>query len=338
MATGFYNNTGMATLYDIAQQIGSSGKDEDLARQTIIEMQAQVNDIWQVLPFKPCNNGTSEKALLRTSLPSIAWRLINQGVDATKSSTEQISFTTGGVEARAEIDERIMQLNKNSNVFRLNENHAHQEAMSQKMCNTIFYGDEKINPAGFTGFGAFYYDKANQDKIYADQIIDAGGTGNNLTSLWIVTFAPDTVYGIHPATIPAGYQYNDIGKEAVRDASGKTFYAYVSQYKWDMGMCIRDPRYVVRVANIDPTNFDDTNYFIRKLIQGYNQIYNPDHGRTVILCNRQVQTYLSILASEKKNVNLHIDEFAGKKIEHFWSSPILRNDGILNTESQVPVE
>lgn len=337
MATGLYNNFGMATMYDVAQQVGSSGKGEDMARQKIIEMQAQTNEIWQALPIQTCNDGTKEKAVLRTALPDVAWRMINQGVKATKSSSEQIAFTTGGVEGRAEIDERLMQLNKNSNVFRLNENYAHQEAMSQKMCTTLFYGDEHTNPASFTGLGAYFYDKTTQEDVYAKQIIDAGGSGNNLTSLWIVTFAPDTVYGIVPEGIPAGYQYNDMGKEKVTDKQGGAYYAYVSQFKWDLGLAVKDPRYVVRVANIDTTSFDDNNNFIRKLIMGYNQIHNPDHGRTFIFCNRQVQTYLAILASEKKNVNLRLDEFAGKKIEHFWGAPILRNDAILNTESQVPV-
>lgn len=337
MATGLYNNFGMATMYDVAQQVGSSGKSDDLARQKIIEMQAQTNEIWQALPIQPCNDGTKEKAIIRTSLPEVAWRMINRGVKSTKSSSEWVSFTTGGVEGRAEVDERLMEINKFSNTFRLNENIAHQEAMSQKMCTTLFYGDEQTNPVGFTGLSAYFYDKSKQEDVYANQIIDAGGTGNNLTSLWIVTFAPDTVYGIVPDGIPAGYKYNDMGKEKVEDKDGGKYYAYVSQFKWDLGLAVKDPRYVVRVANIDTESFDNNNKFIRNLIKGYNQIKNPDHGRTFIFCNRQVRTYLSILASEKANVNLRLDEFAGKKIEHFWSAPILLNDAILNTESQVPV-
>ena len=51
--------------------------------------------------------------------------------------------------------------------------------------------------------------------------------------------------------------------------------------------------------------------------------------------NREVQTYLDILASKKTNVRLSIDEFGGKKITHFWGVPILRCDAILGTESKI---
>jgi len=321
----------LATLHDLAARIGAKG---DLATQKVVELQSKTNDLWTVLPFKSCNDGTKETVIVRTDLPEIAWRMLNKGTKPTKSATAQASFTCGGVEAFAQVDERMLKLNKNSNTWRLSENYAHQEAMSQKMATTFCYGDEKTNPAGFTGLAAFYYSKANQDALYANQIIDCGGTGNSLTSLWIMTFADDTLYGIHPEGVDAGYKYQDNGRVQMFDTNGGKLYGYESQYNWDMGLALRDPRYVVRMANIDVTALTNST-FIRKLIEGYNQIHNVDHGRTVIMCNRKVQTYLSILASEKANVNLRIDEFAGKKIEHFWTSPILRCDAILNTESQL---
>lgn len=320
----------LVTMHDMAARIGENG---DKATQKVVELQSQTNALFQVLGFKPCNDGTKETVLLRTALPDIAWRMLNKGTKPTKSATKQASFTCGGVEAFAQVDERMMKLNKNSATWRLSENYAHQEAMAQKMATTFFYGDEKINPAGFTGLSAYYYSKS-QDPIYSDQIIDCGGTGNNLTSIWIMTLADDTLYGIHPEAIPAGYKYLDNGRVPVIDENGGKFYAFESQYNWDMGLALRDPRYVVRMANVDLTQTSDMD-FIDKMIAAYNQIHDIDHGRTVIMANRKVQTYLSILAAKKTNVNLRIDEFAGKKIEHFWTSPILRCDAILNTESQL---
>ena len=320
----------LVTMHDMAARIGANG---DKATQRVVELQSKTNALFEVLGFKECNDGTKHTEILRTALPEIAWRLLNRGTKPTKSATAQTSFSCGGTEAFAQVDERMLKLNKYSNTWRLSENYAHQEAMGQKMATTFFYGDEKINPAGFTGLSAYYYSKS-QDPIYADQIVDCGGTGDNLTSLWIMTISDDTVFGIHPEGIPAGYKYQDNGRVPLTDENGGKYYGYESQYNWDMGVALRDPRYVVRMANIDVTKFEDTQ-FIRYMIDAYNRIHNVDHGRTVLMCNRQVQTYLSILASEKANVNLRIDEFGGKKIEHFWTSPILRCDSILNTESQL---
>lgn len=333
MALNLYAGTGLATMYDIAARVGAGGRMEDKMYQRIVELQAQKNDIWQVMPFKPCNNGTKEVVQLRESLPDIAWRMINKGTKPVKTGTSQASYTTGGKEAFSNVDERALQMNKNSNMWRMTENDGVQTALSNQMSETIFYGDEKINPAGFTGFGAHYYAKEGNG-IWSEQIIDAGGTGNSLTSLWVVTFGMDTVYGITPENVPAGYRYKDNGRIPMQDKDGNTFWGYQSQFNWDMGIAIRDPRYVVRLANIDTTDRDDTT-FIAKLIEAVDQIYDPDKGRTVILCNRKVNTYISILAQNKNNVNLRIDDFAGKKITHFWQYPILRNDAILNTESQV---
>ena len=102
--TGLYNNTGLATMYDIAQQYRSAGNE---AAAQVVELQAKTNRLWEVFPMRTCNSGSVEKALIRTSLPDVAWRIINRGVAPTKSSTGQASFTTGGVEAIAQIDERL---------------------------------------------------------------------------------------------------------------------------------------------------------------------------------------------------------------------------------------
>ena len=73
--TGLYNNTGLATMYDIAQQLRADGKE---AAAQIVELQAKTNRFWEVFPTKPCNDGTKETALIRTSLPDVAWRRASQ--------------------------------------------------------------------------------------------------------------------------------------------------------------------------------------------------------------------------------------------------------------------
>jgi len=322
------------TLHDWAARFGAKG---EYVNQKIIELQAQTNRILDVLPFKQCNDGTQEVALMRAELPQVAWRLINRGVKPTKSKSKQVSFTCGGMEALAKVDEKLLQINGNDNNWRLSENVAQQEAMNQEMAATFFYGDEKATPAKFTGLSAYYYSKANQDSIWADQIIDAGGTGSALTSLWFVGLGYDTVYGIFPKGTSAGFKYRDNGRVKMYDSDGGEFYGYESQYNWDMGLAVRDPRYVVRVANIDTTALSSANVdaFINNMIRAYNQIENPDKVKLAIFANRKVQTYLDIVASNKSNVRLTIDEYGGKKITHFWGVPVLRCDAILNTESQL---
>ena len=326
--------TNCATLHDLAARFGT-GNEAELYR-TIVELQSKTNKILQVLPFKAANAGLVEKAVVRADLPDVAWRLINKGVTPGKSASKQVSFGCGTLEALAEIDEELVELNKHSAEWRLSENQAYQEAMNQKMATTIFYGDEKVNPAGFTGLNAYYY-STKLDKSYADQIVDAGGTGNALTSVWFMCMGQNTVYGIFPEMTHAGFEYRDNGRVQVHDAAGGKYWAYQSQYKWRMGLALKDPRYVSRLANVDMTKLTEDNAqdFMMKMVEAFNRIENPDMGTMAIFCNRDVESYIDKCAMLNKNTRLTIDDFGGHKITHFRGVPILRSDAVLSTESQI---
>lgn len=330
------------TLYDHAARFGNGEE----AYRKIIEMQTKTNKILDVLPFKACNNGTTEKTVIRTALPDVAWRLINRGVKPSKSASKQVSFTTGHLQALAKVDEELIDLNGGANsetgaAFRMSENQAFTEKMNQEMATTLIYGDEKVNPAGFTGLSAYYYTTNDRkvDKAYAERVINAGGAGDALTSIWFGVYGENTIHGLFPKGTHAGFGYKDNGKVKVYDALGGEYYAYESQYDWRMGLAVKDPRYACRIANINtaalPTTQAAADAFIEKMIMAYNRLENVDMGKAAIFCNRDIMDYLEIAAMRATNVRLTIDEFAGKKILHFRGIPILRVDAILSNETAV---
>ena len=97
------------------------------------------------------NLPTGHKTTIRTGLPSAAWRMLNYGVQPSKSDTAQITDACGMLEAYAEVDKALVELNGNAAAFRLSEDRAFLEAMNQEMASTLFYGNEKTHPATFTG-------------------------------------------------------------------------------------------------------------------------------------------------------------------------------------------
>lgn len=209
--------------------------------------------------------------------------------------------------------------------------------MNQEMATTLFYGDERVNPAKFTGLSAYYY-SLSQAPVYADRIIDCGGKGNNLTSVWIVCMGQNSLYGIFPEGTHAGFEYKDLGLKFITDpATGLSMNQAVSQYDWGFGLALVDPRYVVRLCNIDMSTMtkDTATAFMDNLVRGYNRIENPDMGTMAIFCNRDMETFFDIAATRVENIRLKLDEFGGRKITHFRGAPILRCDAILNTESQI---
>ena len=322
----------MGTLTDIVT-LQNDGTTDDKLYQDIVEFQKQTNPILEEMILVQCNSKTVHKATVRTALPEIAWRMLNRGVLPTKSGKSQVTFSCGVVEALAQIDELELKYYDFNNAYRLSENQAHQISMNNKMAQTIFYGDEKINPAEFTGLGAFYYSPDPDKCRAADYVIDAGGTGSSLTSLYLVVWSDKTICGIFPEGSRAGFEYRDNGRVKSFDDRGGELYVYESQYNWNMGLAVRDYRYAVRICNIDSANMNAS--FLDKLIDAYYRIENVSMGKAAIYCNRQTNAALTKLAQGKSNVNLSVELFGGKPVVQFYGIPIRMSDGILNTEERI---
>lgn len=101
-----------------------------------------------------------------------------------------------------------------------------------------------------------------------------------------------------------------------------------------MGLAVKDPRYVVRLANVDLKDPATTTIF-DKLIEGYYQIENPDNVNLQIFCNKQFEAFMAKAARNDKNTMLSIDTVEGKPVVNFWGVPFQRCATILNTESQL---
>ncbi|MGU4976976.1 hypothetical protein MAX27_24900, partial [Escherichia coli] len=149
----------------------------------------------------------------------------------------------------------------------------------------LFYGDSSVNPQQFMGLSSRY---SSLSAGNAQNIIDAGGTGTDNTSIWLVVWGENTVHGIFPKGQKAGIQMEDKGQVTLEDAKGGKYEGYRTHYKWDNGLTLRDWRYVVRIANIDVSNLDapSTAANIAKLmIRALHRIPNRGMGRPVFYMN-----------------------------------------------------
>ena len=121
------------TLLDVQSRL-----DPNNAIAQIIEMMNQTNEIVQDMTMVEGNLPTGHKTTVRTGLPEATWRMLNYGVKPSKSKTKQITDTCGMLEAYAEIDKSLADLNGNSAAFRLSEDYAFLEAMNQEWASTLF--------------------------------------------------------------------------------------------------------------------------------------------------------------------------------------------------------
>ncbi len=323
----------VATLGDVAKRLDKDGKID-----RIVEMLAETNEILDDMLFQEGNLPTGHKTTIRTGLPEVAWRLLNYGVPQSKSQTQQITDSCGMLEAYAEVDKNLADLNNNTAAFRLSEDQAFLQAMNKAMAETLFYGDTSRHPERFLGLAPRFATLDKAKAATAENIIDAGGSGSNLTSIWLTAWGANTLFGIYPKGSRAGFQHKDLGEVTLQMSlpDGRTgqYQGYRTHYKWDMGLVVRDWRYLVRIANVDLNTITDEK-LIRCMIEAAERLPDEKLGRPVWYMNRSTRTRLRLAKSNKSNVQLTPETVEGKKVMSFDGIPVKRTDGIKNTESKV---
>jgi hypothetical protein len=273
---------------------------------------------------------------MRTGLPSVFWRLLNQAVNPSKSTTAQVDEQAGMLEAWSEVDVELAKLNGNLGAFRLSEAMAFIEAMNQEMASTLFYGNVGLAPEEFTGFATRY---AASSGAIADNVIKAGGSGADNTSIWLVSWNEETVCGIFPKGSSAGLQHRDYGEttvEVTNGLAGNRMRAYQERWQWKAGIALKDWRHVVRICNVDISDINSTD-LIDFMEQAEETLPN-EMGRRVFYMNRRVRRALRRRYREDVTAGggLTYENVEGKRVLMFGTTPVRIVDALLNTEALVP--
>lgn len=325
--------TTVATLGDVAKRLDKDGKIDK-----IVEMLKDTNEILEDMQFQEGNLPTGHKTTIRTGLPVAAWRMLNYGVPQSKSQTQQITDTCGMLEAYAEVDKDLADLNNNTAAFRLSEDQAFLQAMNKEMAETLFYGDTSKNPERFLGLAARFSSLDPKKAATAENVIDAGGSGSRLTSIFLVGWGANTVFGIYPKGSKAGFQHKDLGEVTLQmtlpDGRTGQYQGYRTHYKWDIGLVVRDWRYIVRICNIDLATITDDK-LINLMIEASERLPDERLGRPIWYMNRSTRTKLRLARLNKNNVQLSADEVEGKKVLSFDGIPVKRCDGISLAEARI---
>jgi len=320
------------TLLDYAKRLGSDNK---IAK--IIELLNDTNDIIPDMVIVEANGTTGHRTTVRSGLPSVTWRLLNYGVQPSKSRTVQVTDTFGMLEGYSEIDKALADLNGNTPEFRLSEDRAFIEAMNQEMAETLFYGNTSTAQEEFMGLAPRYNSTTAEN---GGNIITGGGSGSDNTSVWLVVWGENTCHCIYPKGSKAGFTHEDKGQVTLEDADGGKYEGYRSHYKWDLGLTLRDWRYVVRIANIDRSDLTATGAsgakLIELMIKAIHKIPNIRLGKAAFYANNDVITFLDLQTLNQSNVNVSYgQDVHGQKVMTFRGIPVRRCDAILNTEATV---
>jgi hypothetical protein len=323
------------TLLDVTKRMDPDGKID-----TIAEILNQTNEILDDMVWIEGNLPTGHRTTIRTGLPTPTWRKLYGGVQPTKSTTVQVTDSVGMLEAYAEVDKALADLNGNTAAFRLSEDRAHIEGMNQEFSSTLFYGNETTEPEAFTGFGARFNDQAAAN---GENILTSAATPDSTdnTSIWLVVWGPNTVHGIYPKGSKAGLNMEDKGQVTIEnvDNAGGRMEAYRTHYRWDCGLSVRDWRYIVRI-NIDQEdlvkNAGSGPDLVDLMTQAVELVPSLSMGRPAFYVNRTVRSFLRRqIANKVAASTLTMEQVAGKHVTMFDGIPVRRCDAITNTESGI---
>lgn len=333
--------SGALTLADWAKRLDPNGQVPKVA-----ELLSQTNEILEDAVFMEGNLPTGHRITIRTGLPAVYYRMINQGVPTSKSVTAQIDEACGILEARSHIDVELAKLNGNTAEFRLSEDQAFLEAMNQTQAGAMFYGNPGTDPRQFLGLQTRYSSLAAGN---GQNILDAGGTGSNNCSIWLIVWGENTVFCPFPKGSKAGLQHQDLGEESVPDANGNFFQALRALYQWKNGIAVKDWRYVVRIANINVSDLTGQSgtqastaatAIINLMSRALDRVPNLAMGRACFYANRTVYSMLRVAALNKSNAALSIEKGLTQfgtptQLTSFLGVPLRKVDQLLNTESRV---
>lgn len=318
------------TLADWAKRIDPGGKVDK-----IVEMLNETNEILDDMVWLEGNLPTGHRTTIRTGLPSATWRKLNYGVQPSKSTTIQVDDTCGMLEAYAEVDKKLADLNGNTAEFRLSEDRAFIEAMNQEFADILIYGDTDTNPEKFLGLAPRYSDILAGTSYGKNNVLNAGGDGTDTSSIWLVVWGPNTVHGIFPKGSKAGIETQDLGEVTLEDSNmpAGRYQGYRTHYKWECGLCVRDWRYIVRIANfetaISKTGATANGVASANLLaQAMNWIPNLRMGRPVFYCNKYLKTQFDQLAINKSNAFYTANDPFGRLQTNFMGIPIKKVDAI----------
>jgi hypothetical protein len=300
----------------------------------IIELLRLTNQMLIDVPVKAANNGTINVTTQRLTKAAGEHRIYNKGVGKTATQTNVVHDRIAVLSTYSDVDRDMADHSGDVAQTRMSEAISIIKGMGIVQAQTLIYGDPS-NEAEFSGLMYRRNKLLLPDGNPDPNVIDAGGTGPNLTSVYMVAVGPDLFHLIYPqSSAGVGVKREDRGVVDVKQADDPTkeYPVYREFFEAQYGLTIRAPDAVKRICNIPATMAGED--LVDLLLDTRRRM--PEGASTyATYSNLDILIKIDKTARDKVNVSYTAPDPWGQEITHVRDLRCRQMDVILNTEGQV---
>jgi hypothetical protein len=311
------------TMLDIIKAISPDGGLLDVAL-----VLAEDNAIVQDAVFMKSNNKFTHVTLQVNHLPTGSVRDWNKGVATENPLEERQEDVIQMLRSYFEVDKELAEASGDATTFRNGKIRAFLEGMSQTFAGDLIYSnDSTVAQEQMTGLSR------RLNTVDSKRVWNTGGSGSDVTSIYMVKWGADKVYCPYTEGATAGLSLEHLGEDTKTDSNGLNHQVLRDYFKWDYGLTVEDPQCIARVANIETTGSSNT-FNEDLLIKALHKMRNGGNG-VVLYVNDTVMSQMVIRAKDKANVNLFWDDAFGRPKVTFLGHPVKLVDQIVATETAI---
>jgi len=292
----------------------------------IIELMRLTNELLIDVPAHEANDATVNVAIQRNIQPIGEHRIYNKGVGKAATQTSVIRDRIAILSAYSQVDAKLIEHSGNKAAALMSESVAIIKGMGLTQAETIVYGDE-TKPDEFAGL------MSRRNSLGDPNVIDAGGTGSNLTSIYLCAIGQDLLHLIYPKSSKSvGVIREDRGLVDVQDEKGREYPAYKNYFEAQYGITVKVPDALKRICNIPKDISGDD--LVDLIIEASYKL--PQGASTYAMySNIDILIKLDKAARDKGNVVHNTADPWGKQIIHVRDLRCRRMDVITSAEEQI---